>query len=112
MPVYKINDRKESCEDCALCCQGWDVPLTEDDLRILPDPSAMAEPDPAGGYAGRMKRVDDVCVALDRTTKRCTIYERRPHACRDFLLGGWECFKKAVAEGWEPEVSEERMAVH
>lgn len=32
---------------------------------------------------------DGWCVALDRNTLRCTIYEWRPQICRIFAMGGW-----------------------
>lgn len=34
---------------------------------------------------------DGACVALDRATKRCTIYEIRPQVCRDFTRGDLLC---------------------
>ena len=34
---------------------------------------------------------DGWCVALDRNTLRCTIYEIRPQICRDFDMGGIDC---------------------
>lgn len=39
-----------------------------------------------------MRRLDDGwCVALDRNSMRCTIYEQRPLICREFELGSAEC---------------------
>jgi Fe-S-cluster containining protein len=39
---------------------------------------------------------DGACVALDRVTRSCTIYERRPQTCRDFNRGDPVC-RRAVA---------------
>jgi uncharacterized protein len=36
------------------------------------------------------------CVALDRATQLCTIYEKRPQVCRDFQRGESLC-RRAVA---------------
>ncbi len=39
-----------------------------------------------------MQRLDDGwCVALDRETKMCTIYENRPWVCREFEMASYEC---------------------
>ena len=39
-----------------------------------------------------MRRLDDGwCAALDRNTMRCSIYERRPHLCREYPEGGDDC---------------------
>lgn len=34
---------------------------------------------------------DGACVALDRATRLCTIYERRPQVCRDFTRASALC---------------------
>ncbi|MDP3073493.1 MAG: YkgJ family cysteine cluster protein [Opitutaceae bacterium] len=36
---------------------------------------------------------DGACVALDRVTGLCTIYERRPRVCRDFARGSALCLR-------------------
>lgn len=36
---------------------------------------------------------DGACVALDRTTRLCTIYDARPQTCRDFNRGEVLCRK-------------------
>ena len=39
-----------------------------------------------------MARLEDGwCVALDRKTMMCTIYENRPWICREFEMGESEC---------------------
>ena len=37
---------------------------------------------------------DGWCVALDRKTMLCTIYERRPTICRDFQEGDYDCLEE------------------
>jgi Fe-S-cluster containining protein len=37
------------------------------------------------------KSDDGWCVALDRESLRCTIYQRRPWVCREFAMGGTDC---------------------
>lgn len=36
---------------------------------------------------------DGACVALDRATRLCTIYDGRPQTCRDFNRGESLCRK-------------------
>jgi uncharacterized protein len=53
-------------------------------------PPALTEQDRWGGWV--MSRGEDgLCVAVDRNTMRCTIYERRPTNCRDFAMGSYDC---------------------
>ncbi len=37
------------------------------------------------------QRGDGACVALDRATRLCTIYEQRPQVCRDFTRASALC---------------------
>ena len=75
-----------SCTNCEACCCRLEVILMGDD--DVP-PRFVAE-DAWGGSV--MRRLDDGwCAALDRDTMRCTIYQRRPGVCRDYLMGGVEC---------------------
>jgi len=89
-----MSDRTErpararvSCATCEACCCRLQVLLSEDDLGV---PFDMCERDRWGGLV--MKREPDGwCIALDRNTLRCSIYERRPRTCREFALGGRDC---------------------
>jgi Fe-S-cluster containining protein len=39
-----------------------------------------------------MKREDDGwCVALDRKTMLCSIYDMRPLICREYQVGDYDC---------------------
>lgn len=45
-----------------------------------------------------MRRLrDGWCVALDRNTMKCSIYERRPVICREYPMGGDECLEDRAA---------------
>lgn len=75
-----------SCANCEACCCRLEVMLMGDD-DVSP---RLAVEDPWGGWV--MRRLDDGwCVAVDRDTMRCTIYERRPGVCRDYAVGTSEC---------------------
>jgi Fe-S-cluster containining protein len=45
------------------------------------------------GEKSMLRLEDGWCVALDRKTMRCSIYEKRPWLCREFEMGGDECLK-------------------
>ncbi len=75
-----------SCSTCEACCCKLEVLLMGDDDV----PRHRTEEDQWGGTV--MRRLEDGwCAALDRNTMLCTIYERRPGVCRDYLMGGIEC---------------------
>lgn len=80
-----INHSIDCCDCAAVCCRL--------DVLLLPGdhvPSWFVTHDDAGiGYMA--KHNDGWCVALDRDTMRCTIYQRRPQMCRDFPMGGTSC---------------------
>ncbi len=48
---------------------------------------------------------DGMCYALDRDTKRCSIYEDRPQTCRNF-----HCTRDANARGWKLNNSVSRQS--
>ena len=74
------------CETCKACCCRLEVILMGEDAP----PERFVETDRWGGQV--MARLDDgFCAALDRSTRRCTIYAQRPGVCRDFDMGGDDC---------------------
>lgn len=74
------------CGDCeAVCCRLTVVLLPGDSV-----PAWFTEHD-ARGLECMAKADDGWCVALDRTSMRCSIYERRPTICRAFAMGGAYC---------------------
>jgi len=43
------------------------------------------------GERSMARLTDGWCIALDRNTMTCTIYEKRPWICREFEMGSYEC---------------------
>ena len=79
-------DPDVSCSSCEACCCRLEVLL----ISETGVPERFVALDAWGGRT--MARLDDGwCVALDRDTMACTIYERRPWVCREFEMGGHEC---------------------
>ncbi|MDP2325116.1 MAG: YkgJ family cysteine cluster protein [Gammaproteobacteria bacterium] len=75
-----------SCSSCRACCCRLEVILMGDDEV----PAEMIESDRWGGEV--MARLDDGwCIALDRDTMLCRIYDLRPAVCREFEVASNEC---------------------
>jgi uncharacterized protein len=79
-------DRGDLCSHCeAVCCRLTVVLMPDDRVPVWlvredehgPDTMARGE--------------DGWCVALDRNTMRCSIYDTRPQLCRNFSMGGPYC---------------------
>lgn len=73
------------CLACTACCLFLEV-------RVLPTddvPPEMRRPTTSG--AVMLRAPDGACIALERSTGKCRIYDRRPQACRDFRVGGAGC---------------------
>jgi Fe-S-cluster containining protein len=91
--THDAADATIECARCQACCCQLQVILMPGDAP----PAHLVEVDEHG--LDVMRRGDDGwCVALDRETLRCTIYERRPQVCRDFATGSAEC--RAEREEW------------
>ena len=75
-----------TCANCSACCCRMPVLVICDPL--VPERFVL---DDASGLSFMAKGEDGWCVALDRNTMLCTIYEQRPQICRDFAMGGDEC---------------------
>ena len=67
---------------------------------LLPgdDPPAHFIDHDEHGHEIMGKADDGWCLALDRDSLRCTIYERRPWVCREFAEGGSDC--RAARADW------------
>ena len=75
-----------TCDSCRACCCKLEVILMGDD----DPPGRLTALDRWGGSV--MRRLDDGwCVALDRQTFLCTIYQRRPDVCREYQAGDADC---------------------
>jgi Fe-S-cluster containining protein len=56
-------------------------------------PRRMTLRDRWGGWV--MRRLEDGwCVALDRQSMLCTIYEQRPFICREYQAGDYDCLEQ------------------
>jgi Fe-S-cluster containining protein len=85
-PTAARIDRSVSCSTCeAVCCRLTVVLVPGDHV-----PAEMIEHGEHG--VDVLKRGDDGwCVAVDRESMRCGIYEQRPAACHRFVMGGDYC---------------------
>lgn len=75
-PCTSSEEVEDSCEDCPTpgqCCLSPIIP-------ILPCEEGHYELRDDGIHT--LKTVGQYCYAFDTVTKRCTIYEKRPMACR------------------------------
>jgi uncharacterized protein len=87
LTMQNILDNLPACAGCGSCCHLV-VELVHgvDDVpeELVVEHSGIRCMDQHGNGA---------CVALDPSTRLCTIYERRPKACRDFKRGEALCLK-------------------
>ncbi|MCL1068397.1 YkgJ family cysteine cluster protein [Shewanella olleyana] len=82
-------DPNITCTGCKACCCKLEVILISD----TGVPEEYIGEDQWGGEV--MKRLDDGwCIAVDRETLMCTIYENRPWVCREFEMGSYECVEE------------------
>lgn len=80
-----------TCASCQACCCRLEVLLQgEDDV-----PMEMVAHDRWGGWV-MARLADGLCVALNRNTFLCSIYERRPTVCRDYQAGDYECLQERL----------------
>lgn len=80
------------CSRCsAQCCRLTAVLAPSEQLP----PHLIA--DIAGGQRAMAKAEDGWCVALDRASMSCGIYEQRPQVCRRFVMAGPYC--SAIFDG-------------
>lgn len=81
LPVPEVN-----CANCQACCCRLQVMLiTETGV-----PESMVAKDRTG-VEFMAQGEDGWCVAVDRKTMKCTIYEVRPWVCREFEVGDYDC---------------------
>jgi Fe-S-cluster containining protein len=79
------NDDIPACAGCGKCCYLVVelVPLVDD----VPDHMVVEH----GGVRCMDQQGDGACIALNRATNLCTIYDQRPRVCRDFNRGEALC---------------------
>ena len=78
-------DELPACVGCGQCCHM----LVELNPAIDDVPEELVVEH--NGVRCLDQHGDGACVALERATRRCTIYERRPQVCRDFHRGETLC---------------------
>ena len=90
IPVTPVETQPAvTCANCAACCCQLEVILLSD----TGVPKRYIDIDEWGGEV--MLRLDDGwCVALDRDSMLCTIYENRPRVCREFEMASPECIEE------------------
>jgi len=85
----KLSDPQNipvNCNNCQACCCRLEVMI----ISETGVPQYYIEENEAGNSV--MARLEDGwCVALDRKTMKCTIYDKRPWVCREFVMGEYEC---------------------
>jgi Fe-S-cluster containining protein len=81
-----LGDPEISCQNCQAACCRLEAMLFND--TNIPDNLTVTDD---RGEKSMLRLADGYCVALDRQTMRCTIYENRPWLCREFEMGGDEC---------------------
>lgn len=75
-----------SCSTCRASCCRLEVMLISD--TGVPDRYVTTD---EWGAMSMARLEDGWCAALERSTMRCSIYDRRPWICREFEMGGYEC---------------------
>lgn len=89
--VAALPDTKATCACCDACCCRQEAMLFND--NEVPDKFIEIA---TWGEMSMARLEDGWCVALDRNTMSCTIYEMRPWICREFEMGGSECISARV----------------
>lgn len=101
-PETWVRYRARLCEDCMAGCCTLPVEVRIDDLVRMGVVDEFEAGEPAKAIARRLLKAGIIehfnfkneiftlarlanndCIYLDRLTRRCTIYERRPRTCRD-----------------------------
>ena len=86
------HDPTVTCASCQACCCRLQVMLiTETGV-----PAHLIARDKTG-VEFMAQGEDGWCVAVDRQTMKCTIYEVRPWVCREFAAGDYECLDESAA---------------
>ena len=86
--VVPLPDGEVTCANCEACCCHLNAMLFND--TEVPDDLTVTN---AHGERSMARMEDGWCVALDRKTMLCTIYEKRPWICREFEMGEDECLE-------------------
>lgn len=79
----------------AQCCALKGILLTSEEEEADIDPKFL-EVNAQFNVAEMKRSCDGYCGALDRDTRRCTIYDNRPLTCRSF-----HCTRGSEMRGWK-----------
>lgn len=88
------SDGLPACAGCGICCHL--VVELMPGIDHVPEEFVVEHE----GVRCMEQRGNGACVALDTATRMCTIYERRPKACRDFQRAETLC-RQVVAKAFE-----------
>lgn len=82
---------KNQCESCGKCCLETEMILSKQDIDLILDENSnkyskdyFVFKNKNGDY--QLKNVEEHCVFLDFSTKKCNIYGYRPQGCRFYPL--------------------------
>lgn len=89
---FPDHDPEVTCETCQACCCRLQVMLITE--TGVPDSLIVKD---RTGVEFMAQGEDGWCVAVDRKTMKCTIYEVRPWVCREFEVGDYECLLERSA---------------
>ncbi|MBT3789262.1 MAG: YkgJ family cysteine cluster protein [Alphaproteobacteria bacterium] len=98
MPRQKPPSISYNCDKCpGYCCSYVRICVTPDDVRRLAAHFDVSEEDAASNFTREGYEENEIilrhepdehfgtaCRFLDQEERRCTIYEARPEACREF----------------------------
>jgi Fe-S-cluster containining protein len=89
----------ESCDDCAACCMRTPIPPFQPGEEAQRDvPQSLLQPIQERIAADQHFDLLP-CVWLNLETRRCSHYDLRPQACRDFEINSTLCQLSRWDEG-------------
>lgn len=95
------------CLSCGACCTIWDVRLSKEDIDIVPNELTVPifPLIPMRKDMIKMKNENSRCCALDGVIGErvsCSIYDKRPSACRKFEYGSTGCNEARIRFNLSP----------
>jgi hypothetical protein len=98
-PACARWEQPVDCRSCGACCREayHSVTVSVRDPVVWQEPELIVR----NGHRFEIRREGSRCAALEvlpapgpsGPAYRCTIYEHRPHACREFAAGGRHCLE-------------------
>jgi len=85
-----------ACKGCGKCCEfGWKIDVLKEEAANIPPGLLNYKPDTD---TWEMKLLGRACIAFDRASRTCRIYESRPRVCSDFVPGEIDCLESLAAK--------------